>query len=395
MKYDLITDDRQLRDFCAQAAQASTIAFDTEFVSEDTYRPDLCLIQVAAAGKFAIIDPKAGLDLDPFWRLIAVDDRETIVHAGREEFRFCAAAVGRRPGKLFDIQIAAGLVGLEYPAALSTIIYRLLGKTLGKGETRTNWRHRPLSPQQLTYAVQDVVHLHALRDTLHEQLDKLGRLSWLAAEMASWQEDVEAAEVRTKWRRVSGIAGLSPRNLAIVRELWRWRESVASDRDTPAKRVLRDDLIVELARRKTADPKQIRALRGMEHGHLRHSLDDIATAIDAALKLPESELPRSERRELPAQLTVLGQFLATAIGNLCRAKQLAGSLVASVQDVRDLIAYRLGYFGDDEKPALAEGWRAEVVGTLVDDLLAGRLTLRVRDPRAEEPLVFERYTPAE
>lgn len=393
VKFDHITNDRALKEFCDRAAEASILCFDTEFVSEHSYRPDLCLVQVAVQGTQAILDPRT-VDLAPFWQLLVNPGRETVVHAGREEFRFCVQATGKRPYLLFDIQIAAGLLGIEYPAALSTLLSKLLGKNLPKGETRTDWRIRPLSAQQLRYAAQDVVHLEELRNTLHSQLEKLGRLHWLVEEMGRFQDDVEAAEGRQRWRRVSGIAGLSARSLAVVREIWQWRESQAELRDDPPRRVLRDDLLVEMAKRKVTDLTQMKALRGMERGDLRRQLPEIAVAIQRGLDLPESELPRSERRELPAQLTVLGQFLTTAVANLVRAQQLTPSLVCTVQDVRDLIAYRLGFSDpSDAPPLLAQGWRAQVVGTLIDDLLAGRLALRIANPHSEDPLVFERFEP--
>lgn len=392
MKYEAINTDAHLADFCASVGDSPSLGFDTEFVSEDTYRPDLCLIQVAVGDRLAILDPKGIEDLKPFWNLLAAPNRETVVHAGREEFRFCVASTGQRPSQLFDLQIAAGLIGLEYPASLSTLVYRLLGKSLSKGETRTNWRTRPLSDEQLRYALIDVVHLAELREKLHAELERLGRLAWLADEMNTWQDDVAEADRTPRWRRVSGIAGLSARQMAVVREIWTWREREAEGRNIPAKWVLRDDLLVELARRKTADPKQIKALRGMERGDLKRHLPDIAACIEEALRLENSKLPRSDRRELPPQMTVLGQFLTTALGNVCRSRSLAGSLVGSVQDVRDLIAARLGLVPPvDEPPRLAQGWRAEVVGDLVDDLLAGRLALRVGNPLADEPLVFERF----
>jgi ribonuclease D len=279
-------------------------------------------------------------------------------------------------------------VGYEYPAGYGSLIAKILGQTPRKGETRTDWRRRPLSPQQMDYALDDVRYLPGIRDRLKSQLESLGRLEWLAAEMNAWQDEVEAFRTREKWRRVSGINGLSARALAIVRELWRWRESEAARRDSPVRRVLRDDLIVELAKRQTADQKRIRQVRGLERGDLQRLLPQIAQHIDAALKLPDSEIPRSERRELPQQLQVLGQFLATALTSICRRARLAPSLVGTVGDVRDLIAFRLGY-DMPEQPLLERGWRAEVVGQPLDDLLFGRTSIRIVDPRSEEPLAFE------
>ncbi|HEV2970897.1 MAG TPA: HRDC domain-containing protein [Pirellulales bacterium] len=383
-----ITTAGQLADFTARLAGVETIAFDTEFVSEDTYRSDLCLIQVAVGEELAVIDPLTAGDVTPFWEAIASGGHETIVHAGREELVFCLAAAGRRPARLFDIQIAAGLVGYEYPAGYGALLAKVLGERPQKGETRTDWRRRPLSQQQIEYALDDVRYLRAIRDRLHAKLSAMGRLEWMQTEMTAWQDDVETARSAERWRRVSGTNGLSSRSLAIVRELWRWREAEAARRDSPVRRVLRDDLIVELAKRRSADPKQIRAVRGLDRGDLQRLLPKLAEHVALALDLPESELPRTERRETPNQINLLGQFLSAALSSICRSAQIAPSIVGTASDVRELIAFRMGY-GGDEPPALAQGWRAEIVGQLIDDLLAGRKSIRIGDPTSEEPLVFD------
>jgi ribonuclease D len=316
------------------------------------------------------------------------------VHAGREEFRFCKAAIGKRPAHLVDVQIAAALVGLEYPAAYGTLISRLLGRSLNKGETRTDWRRRPLTENQLTYALQDVLYLEQIRDLLMKQIDQLGRRSWLETEMQAWQQSVEDAESGERWRRVSGISGMSNRSLAILRELWHWREEEARRRNLPPKRVLRDDLLVELSKRGTADPKRIGAVRGLERGDIQRHMPKLAACIQRALDMPESEYPRHHRGSSLSQLTLIGQFLSTALGSLCRTQHVAASLVGTSQDVRELIAYRLGLeqYDDDELPVLATGWRAEVVGQMIEDLLRGKLSIRITDPLSDHPLSFEPRT---
>lgn len=394
MAFQHITTQDQLQRFCGDLESAPSIAFDTEFVSEHTYCSELCLIQVASGGELAVIDTLAVRELQPFWELIARDGHETVVHAGREELVFCLDATGKRPSRLFDVQIAAGLVGYEYPAGYGSLLYKLLGEQLHKGETRTDWRRRPLSKQQIAYALDDVRHLEAMRDKLHQRLVELNRVDWMTAEMNAWQDDIDAYRSRERWRKVSGIAGLNNRSLAIVRELWRWRETEAERRDVPPKRVLRDDLIIELAKRRTADPKQIHAVRGLDRGDLQRMMPQIARHIEAALKLPEAELPRSERRETPNQLNMLGQFLSSALTSICRSARLAPSIVGTASDVRDLIAYRMGY-DVGGVPALAQGWRAEVVGHLIDELLAGRMSIRIADPHSDEPLVFEPSQPTD
>jgi ribonuclease D len=390
VQYEFIASERELLDFCDAAAAARIIAFDTEFVSEDTYRPELCLVQVAADDRLAVIDPYPIDDLTPFWELLVKDGHTTVVHAGREELRFSLAAVGRGPHNLFDVQIGAALVGMEYPAAYSTLVYKLLGENLPKGETRTDWRKRPLSQRQLEYAVHDVYYLEKLSELLLQRLGELGRESWLADEMQSWQRMVQEFEQGERWMRTSGIAGLSRRHLAIVRELWRWRDEEARRRNQPTKRILRDDLIVELAKRQTADPKRIRALRGMERGDIQKQLPRIVAAIETALHLADDELPSLDRRPVRSQLNVLGQFLATALGSICRSAGVAPSIVGTAQDVRDLIAHHLKLTDpDDEQPLLAQGWRAQVVGRVIEDLISGELAVRINDPLADEPLTFE------
>jgi ribonuclease D len=380
-----------LEQFCGELAGAETIAFDTEFVSEDTYRPHLCLIQVAAAGRVAAIDPLALPDLTPFWQLITRPGHTTVVHAGREEFRFCRQAVDQRPQGWFDTQLAAAFVGLEYPAAYHNLVSRLLGQQLQKGETRTNWRRRPLTQRQIEYALQDVLYLEPLRQQLQSRTRELGRAHWLDEEHQAWQAEVEAYDDREQWQRVSGISGLSARGLAIVRELWRWRELEAQRRDRPARRILRDDLLVELARRESSDLRRIHAVRGLEHSNLKRHLEELSQAIQRALDLPEDALPTNGKRAANnTTFTLLGQFLNTALGCICRANQLAPTLVGTVQDVRDLIAYRLEPPRRKplKPPALIQGWRAEVVGHQIDELLQGQLSIRVANPRSDQPLEF-------
>jgi ribonuclease D len=389
--FDLVTSDTQLRQLVDRLAGHGHVAFDTEFVSEHTYRSQLCLIQVAAPDTLAVIDTLEVRELEPFWQLLTDPGRTTIVHAGREEMGFILQAIRARPASLFDVQVAAGLVDHDYPAGYASIVRRFLNLPTNKGETRTDWRQRPLSPAQLEYAIDDVRHLEKLWRKLQGKLESTGRSAWMQSEMAIWQDDVEESFVRKRWRRVSGLNGLSRRELAIARELWHWRDSVAESRDMPPKRVLRDDLLVELCKRKSADERQISAIRGMQRSDLRHIIHGISEAIARGLALPDEECPGGERhRAPPPQLAVLGQFLATAVAGVCRQMHIAPALVGTASDMRDLLAHKLGYFDGEREPLLASGWRAEMVGSLVDDLLTGRASLRIGDLTSPDPLVIDR-----
>ena len=392
--YDLITTESQLGALVGRLAAHSYVAFDTEFVSEHTYRSQLCLIQVAAPDTLAVIDTLKVRELEPFWRLLTEPGRTTVVHAGREEMGFILHAIKARPWSLFDVQVASGLVDHDYPAGYASIVRRFLNLPTNKGETRTDWRQRPLTPAQVEYALDDVRHLEKLWRKLEGKLAASGRTAWMQDEMQSWQDEVEESFIRKRWRRVSGLSGLSRRELAVARELWHWRDSVADSRDMPPKRVLRDDLLVELCKRKSADERQISAIRGMQRSDLRHILRGLSEAIQRGLDLPDEECPGGEKhRAPPPQLAVLGQFLATAVAGVCRQMHLAPALVGTSSDMRDLLAYKLGYFEseDDRPPLLASGWRAEVVGSLVDDLLSGKASLRIGDVRSHDPLVIDRH----
>lgn len=391
MSHDSITTPAQLADFCRRLAQADRIGIDTEFVSEDTFRPELCLIQVVTEHDLAVIDPFRVGDLRAFWNILADGDHSTIVHAAREEVNFALHACGKPPANLFDTQLAAAFCSNEYPASYGSVVTRFLSARPAKGEQRTDWRRRPLTHEQIDYALEDVRYLLPLYETLGRKLQRLNRLEWLGEEMERWLTDLQDARDNPRWRRVSGLGNLSPRSLAIVRELWMWRREEAERRDVPPRRVLRDDLLVEIAKRKSDTVEKVRALRGMHRGMKNEMLTGIAAAVKSGLEAPLEEIQRSSSDAAPPQLNLLGQFLSPALSSICRNANVATSLAGTATDVRDLIAYRLGFngSGNDEPPLLAIGWRAELVGHLIEELLAGQKSIRIEDPLSEHPLAFD------
>jgi ribonuclease D len=389
--HETITSPAQLAALCKRLSVEDRIGIDTEFVSEDTFRPELCLIQVATRNELGVIDPYRVGDLTPFWRMLAEGQHVTIVHAAREEVNFSLSACGKPLANLFDTQLAAGFCSAEYPSSYGSVVTRFTNARPAKGEQRTDWRRRPLTPEQVEYALEDVRYLLPLHDTLHTKLQRLERLEWLDEEKARWLKDVQDARDKPRWRRVSGLGSLSPRSLAIVRELWMWRRTEAEQRDIPPKRVLRDDLIVELAKRKSDNIENIKAVRGMHRGMNRETLDELAQCVRRGLEAPLGDIERGSHEAMPSQLNLLGQFLSPALSSICRSANVATSLAGTATDVRDLIAYRLG-FGDqsaEEPPLLAIGWRAEVIGHLIDELIGGRKSIRIEDPMSEHPLAFD------
>jgi ribonuclease D len=391
VSHETINSPAKLAELCDRLRRVDRIGIDTEFVSEDTYRPELCLIQLATKDDLVVVDPYQAGDLLPFWKTIAEGDQITIVHAAREELNFALNACKRPPANLFDTQLAAGFCSSEYPASYGSVVTRFLNARPEKGEQRTDWRRRPLSEEQIDYALEDVRYLLPLHDTMQRKLKKLNRLDWLAEEMTRWLADVNDSRDRPRWRRVAGLGNMAPRNLAIVRELWMWRRREAERRDVPPRRVLRDDLIIELAKRKSDNIERIQAVRGMHRGMKPQMLAELAACVHRGMEASLDDIEREPRESMPPQLNLLGQFLSPALSSICRSANVATSLAGTATDVRDLIAYRLDFAGADvnEPPLLAIGWRADLVGHLIEELLSGKKSIRIENPLSEHPLAFD------
>jgi len=382
-----VSTQKALHDLCRRLQSAETIAYDTEFIGEGKYLPELCLVQIAAEGLLALVDPLSIPDLSPLWELFCDGRREIIVHACRSEMEFCHRSIGQMPPRLFDVQVAAGFVGNEYPMAFGSLLQHFLRVPLRKTESRTTWNQRPLTPVQIEYALDDVRYLEALRRVIKTQLAEQKRLDWYYEEIEQVKHRLRSHFETPQWQSLPKISGLKPRELAILRELWFWRERSAKQKNIPSSRMFRDDLIVELARRRTNDEKRIAALRGMQRQDMTRILPDIVAAINRGMSLPEQELPIPLLRTSYPQYTVLAQVLYAVLGSICKQNRIAPLLVGTPNDVRELIAAELGTLPESVLPRLATGWRAQLIGSLLFDLLHGRKTLQINHNSADEPLI--------
>jgi ribonuclease D len=363
------------------------IGFDTEFIGEQTYIPDLCLIQVSTPEQLILIDPLASGPLDAFWKRIIDPNRVVVVHAGREEIRLCHFASGELPGNLFDVQIAAGLLGLGYPLGYGPLIQEVLGIRLSKAETLTNWRVRPLSEEQLRYAYDDVRFLLPLWRRLSDRLRALDRLGWLREEIETLKHRavVEGPAVE-KWRKLRGVGSLDRKRLAAVREVYAWREEKAAHLNRPSRTVLRDDLIVEIARRTPRTEKDLQALRGLG----KVDFMGILEAVNRARDLPPDEWPEAaERDNDPPQVNLIAGLLGAVLADVCARKEITTGIAATASDVKALVRARL--HGNDlpEESHLTRGWRRE---SLLFELLAvldGKRGLRIGDLKKTNPFDYD------
>jgi ribonuclease D len=308
--------------------------------------------------------------------------------AARQEILFCLRYAQRPPANLFDPQIAAGLVGFGYPLSHTNLVLKVLGMRVRAGETFTDWRRRPLSSAQLDYAAADVRHLLAMRDRLLHVAEPMKREEWMRGECAASVARTTQRETEEGWTRLGAIAGLKPREQAAAREIWRWRDGVARAADQPARRVLGDDLLIKVAKRNPRTVAELVALRGFDRPVLKKKAQQMVDALNQARELPEDQLPRLRRRDDPPQLQILGQLSSVVANNLAARHQVDPALLATTADLQELVRWHLAA-GEGARPAILDGWRGEILGTPLLDLLEGKSTVRVANAQAPRPLKMD------
>jgi ribonuclease D len=386
----LITQPEELAACCEHLMAGHRFGLDTEFVGEDTYHPRLCLVQVATAERLYLIDPLSVGPLDAFWKVVIDPDNLVVVHAGREEVRLCHLWSGQTPANLFDLQIAAGLVGMLYPLSHGSLVHQVLGVQLVKGETLTEWRTRPLTRAQLQYALDDVRYLLHLWERLAGRLEELGRMAWASEEFArlttnATLEGPGASAPTDRWRKLRGLGALDRRRLAVVRDLYAWREEMAARNNRPARTIVRDDLLIEIARRNPTRERDLHVVRGLP----KRDLAGIVQVVQQAVALPLDQCPAlADREQDPPQVALVGNIAAAVLGDFCARNRLAPNLVATNQDVKLLV--RAAHQGrpPPAESLLTQGWRAKHVLPELLAVLQGRRSVRVVNPRADAPLEY-------
>lgn len=375
-KPKLITKPGELEALCDRLVKTGWFGFDTEFVGEDQFRPEVCLIQAATDEFCALIDPLNGLDVHPFWELIADERLLVIVHSGNEDISQCWKEIGKAPRNVFDLQVAAGIIGLGYPMSLSRLAKATVGRKIHKSQTLTDWRQRPLSDDQIRYAVEDVASLRSIYDKIHEKLVALDRQAWVQEEcdalcLAAGTEDDE----KQKLKRLKGCGSLSGRELAIAYALLDVREELASQYNRPVRSLLKDHLVVEIARRGWTSVKRIQSLRGLNLGGA--AVKRLADAVEAAKKLPSDDWPELPSQEDTAQEEILLSLITSVLRDYCHRNNLAYSLLSKKQELRGLVRSYTRPKEAEVDHAFKTGWRKVVVGDLMERILRGECGIRV------------------
>lgn len=368
----LITDNEALTDFCRSMHGERFVTIDTEFMRDRTYYPKLCLVQVAGDHEAVAIDPLApGLDLAPLLDLLADEAVLKVMHAARQDLEIFHN-LGRLPAPFFDTQVAAMVCGFGEEVAYDTLVSKLAGAHLDKSSRFTDWSRRPLSEAQIRYALGDVTHLRVIYDKLAERIEKAGRTGWVAEELqALLDPTLYAQPPEEAWRRLK-MRTRDARFVAIVQALAAWREREAQRRDLPRARILRDDLLMEVAANR---PQSVEALRALDRVNLdRESVAGVVAAIRGAMTLSKAELPVvPEPVVLPRGIGPTVDLLRVLLKYRSEESGVAQRLLANTAELE-----ALAVDDDADVPAL-HGWRREIFGDDALALKAGRIALAVRD----------------
>lgn len=372
----LVTTASQLTELIDHLRSAGRFAYDSEFIGELTYIPKLCLIQVASAERIGLIDPLAGLDLKPFWELIADPAVEKIVHAGQQDLEPVCRELGRAPANVFDTQIAAGFIGLPYPLSLSKLINETAGVKLGKGLTFSHWDQRPLSAMQLRYAADDVRYLVLAREKIRERLEALGHAQWAAEECAAQcDEKLYQFDPDQQFMRVRGAGSLAPRNLAVLRELTIWRDGAARLSDVPPRAFLRDEIMIDLARNPVKSVEKLDRVRGLPRPVESQYGGQIVEMTARALALPESQLPAARDTEPTPREKFRTDSLWAVAQCLCSGRSIDVAVVTNRQEVNELYQHLNGKSEVATPHRLLSGWRGEALGQTLAKLIRENATI--------------------
>lgn len=364
-----------LADLCEKLRGQPVLALDTEFLREKTYYAQLCLLQVAAEGVIACVDPLA-VDLDPLLDIIYDPNVVKVMHSARQDMEIFFDLRGDVPRPLFDSQIAATLMGFGEQVGYANLVQQMLEVTLDKIATRTDWSQRPLDAEQISYAADDVRYLFTLYHQQVELLRSKGRLEWLQDDFDEMSNlTTYAPHPENLWKRVRGSQKLSSPQLAVLRGLAIWREERAQASNRPRRWIFKDEVMVDLARRSPEQIADLAKIRGIEERDLsRHGEALLKVIADAKATDPATWPTRSKSQRLTAEQDAVVDLLMAVIRLRGNEHDVSPSLLASRKQLEALV------LGDEESPVL-HGWRAGLAGRDLQAVLSGEKSVRVVDGR--------------
>jgi len=380
----LITTVDELASVVSELSKSDFVTVDTEFIRETTFWPELCLIQMAAPGVTALVDPLApGMNLGPFFELMANETVTKVFHAARQDIEIIFNRGNLIPHPVFDTQVAAMVCGFGDSVSYEQLVQKLSGGQIDKSSRFTDWKQRPLTDKQLTYALADVTHLIEVYEKLKDEIDKEGRAGWLTEEMEiltarrTYDPHPEDAWKRLKMRM------RKPQELAVLQAVATWREFEARERNVPRGRVIKDDAIYEVAQQQPRDAAALARLRTIPKGWERSGqATGLLAAVNTALAIPKDQMPRlPQQNHSPEGSAAATELLKVLLKLDSDEQNVAAKMLASSDDIE-----RIAAEGEKANVAALQGWRRDVFGEKALMLVQGRLALKFDERKVS---VFE------
>jgi ribonuclease D len=354
----LIQDPGELETAVFRLRGAERLAVDTEFMRERTYHPQLCLVQVGTEADCYLFDPLVGLDLAPLHELLADRSKLKILHAARQDLEVMLLTGGSVPGPLFDTQVAAAFLGFPPQVGYAELVARQLGASIDKGQTRTDWSRRPLTPAQVAYAADDVKHLLTLHTDLQAALVARGRDGWVADEIAACENPaLYRTDPALAWRRLKGLNRLQPAEQSAARALAEWRERRAIESDKPRGWILADEALYALAAREPVSIEALESVPALPPGVLRKRGDELLELLRTA-RADESGVPLTAPKRPEPEQMALATRLLQVVREVATELEVSAEVLATRKDVE---AIAFGSVEPADSPLL-RGWRKAVVG---------------------------------
>ena len=370
--YEYIDSNAGLAGFCASLDEAGHCAIDTEFIRESTYYPELALIQIASAKRLACVDPLAVSDFVPLAELLVKQDLLKVFHSSSQDLEILYQKFGAVPSPVFDTQLAAAVLGYNHQISYAELVQQVTGTTLDKKHTRANWLRRPLSKDELDYAMDDVRYLLAVYEELNHKLESTGRSGWIERDLRAMSDpknyEVDKAQL---WRRLKGVLKLKGEKLQIASELCQWREELAQHRNRPRRWIAKDDALIEIARQKPGDFEALAQIPELSDKTAKRHGDELLQIIARAAEVDPSQWPQHDRhKSLNKQQLALGDCLMALCRVIADQNQIALATLATRKDIDNLI---LNY----KSSRLTQGWRFSMAGEQLLEFMHGQSTISV------------------
>ncbi len=365
--YEYIDSDHQLARFCASIIVAPYCVIDTEFIRESTYYPELALIQIASGNQLGCIDPLAITEFAPLIELLLKKDLLKVFHSSSQDLEILFQKFGEVPSPVFDTQLAAAVLGYSNQISYADLVQQITGVALEKKHTRANWMHRPLSLDELGYAMDDVRYLSAVYQELNQELVSCKRSSWIEKDLRAMSEaETYRVDKARLWKRLKGVQKLNGEKLQIVSDLCQWREELAQRHNRPRRWIVKDDVLIEIARRKPPDLESLARIQHMSDKTVSRHGDKLLEIIWQAEQRNSEQWPRHDKmKKLNKQQLALGDCLMAMCRVIADKNQIAPATLATRKDIDTLIT-------DQKSSRLTQDWRFTLVGEQLLGFIRGQ-----------------------